>query len=353
MLDKVRIRLAFMMMFGLALTACDDDNPAGPAGANNQVALVLNSISGSISIIDLDSLTVRNDVIQLGANSSAVGFSVRGNRAIVPNGTANNVLIVDIENLGVLGTIDLPDGSGASGSVFFDDNTAFVCNLNLGSVARLNLSSMSVTDTIPVGQVPSDVAIAGGKLFVANANVDLSTFQPLGNGQISVIDVATSQVTNTIDTGGTNSQFLAVDPEGDLIVVNSGQFVAGNGSISVIDPETETRTGPFAIGDFPGDLSINDAGIAFIASFSNGLYSFDTQTNTVLRSSSNALAAQTSSGSPFGAAGVDFDAEGNIYSANFGDAVTPGTVFVFNSSQTLVDSVKVGIGPFAVVIPEE
>lgn len=301
--------------------------------------------------MELDSLTVQNDVIELGANSSAVGFTVRGNRAIVPNGSENNLIVLDLDNLSIVGVIDLPAGSGATGSAFLDDNTAFVCNLNLGSVSRIDLNALTATDTIGVGQIPSDVAVAAGKVFVANANVDLTTFQPIGNGAISVIDPASLQVTNTIDAGATNSQFLAIDNEGDLIVVNSGQFGAGNGSISVIDPETETLTaGPFVVGDFPGAMSINSDGVAYVASFSSGLYAFNTQSNTVLRDGSNALSALDASGNPFGAAAVDFDDDGNIYSVNFGDAVTPGTVFVFDANETLVDSVKVGIGPTAISV---
>jgi len=336
----------------LALAGCNSNNPVATVSDDGSKAFVLNSISNSISVINLDSLIVQNDVIELGANSSAVGFSVRGNRALVPNGIANNALLIDLDNLSVIGTIDLPVGSGATGSAFLDDNTAFVCNLNLASVVRIDLRSMSVTDTIDVGQVPGAVAVANGKVFVVNANIDLITFQSIGNGTISVIDPVASKVTKTIDTGATNSQFVSLDNEGDLIVVNTGQYGAANGSISVIDPDSETLTaGPFTIGDGPGEIGINSVGVAYIASFSAGLYSFDATTNTVLRNAGNALAALTSGGKNYGAAGMDFDDNGNIYSVNFGDAATPGTVFVFDANETLVDSVKVGIGPFSIVIP--
>lgn len=346
-------RMGILLLSCWIFSACgDDNNPMAGNGGAGQKAFVLNSIAKTISVINLDSLTVQNDAISLGANSSAVGFSVRGERALVPNGSENNVLILDVTNLTIAGIIDLPDGSGATGSAFLDDNTAFVCNLNLGSVSRLNLSNLTVAATTQVGQVPSDVAVVAGKVFVANANIDLTTFQPIGNGAVSVIDPRTNQVTNTIDTGATNSQFFAIDPDGDLIVISSGGFGAGNGAVTVIDPASENVTGgPFVIGDFPGEVNISPTGIAYVASFSNGLYAFNTRTNTVLRSGQNALAVTTPGGTVFGAAGVDFDAAGNIYSVNFGDAVTPGTVYIFNSTEMLTDSVKVGIGPFAIAIP--
>jgi len=349
-MSKLRFPFLIFVVCSFIFTGCDEDNPVGVNLDGGQKAYVLNSISNTISIVDLDSLTVQNDVIQLGANSSAVGFTTRGNFALIPNGAENNALLLDLKSLTIEKTIDLPIGSGATGSAFLNDNTAFVCNLNLQSVSRIDLNAGVVTDSIAVDLAPSDVAITSGKIFVANANVDFTTFQPVGNGTISVINPATNQVVKTIDTGATNSQFLAIDSDGDLIVVNSGQFGAGNGSISVIDPEAETLTaGPFTIGDFPGSISINNNGVAYVASFSAGLYGFNTQTNTVTRGANNALAALVG-GFPAGAAGVDFDKDGNIYSVNFGDATTPGTVYIFDAGETLFDSVKVGIGPFDIAI---
>ncbi|NIV91985.1 hypothetical protein GWN42_04075 [candidate division KSB1 bacterium] len=352
MFKKKRLYFVWLVWFAVIHVSCDGDSPMGPEAMTVQRAFVVNSTSNTISVIELDSLTVRNDVIDLGPNSTAVGFSFRGQRAIVPNGRANNVVVLDTENLTVEGIIDLPEGSGATGSAFFNNTIAFVGNLNLNSVSRIDLQSMTWTDTIAVGIAPSDIAVANGKVFVINSNVDFTTFEKLGNGTISVIDPNTLQVTNTIDAGATNSQFIGVDLEGDLIVVNSGDFGAGNGTVSVIDPETETlTTGPVTIGDFPGSFNINSDGVAYIASFSAGLYVFNTRTNTVVRGADNPLSATDASGNPLGSAGVDFDDDDNIYSVHFGDGVTPGTVFMFNSAETLVDSVKVGIGPFAIEIP--
>ncbi len=351
MIQQPKIIL-FLVSLGLMSAACESDNPAGPGVGATQRAFVLNSVAKTISVIDLDNLSVSNNAIALGSNSSAVGLVIRGTTAIVPNGSENNALIVDVAALNVSGTVDLPQGSGATGAAFLDDNTAFVGNLNLASISRIDLVGRSVTATISVGQVPSDILVASGKVFVANANVDFNTFQALGNGTVSVIDPATNQVTNTIDSRATNSQFLALDPDGDLLVINSGAFGANDGSVTVIDPASErVIAGPFVIGDFPGQVSINASGVAYIASFSNGLYAFDTASNTVLRNAQEALAVTTPGGAPIGAVACDFDNAGNIYSLSFGDAITPGTVYIFSPQETLVDSIKVGVGPFDIVIP--
>jgi hypothetical protein len=312
-------------------------------------AYVVNSIGNSISVIRLDTLAVENDVVQLGATGSPVGFTIRNGVAIVPTGSGNSLIVLDLETMRISGTVELPDSSGATGSAFLDDTTALVCNLNLNSVSKVNLRSFTVMQTVDVGVLPSDVEVVNDKIFVANAN--LVNWVPAGNGSISVLNPQTMQVTNTIDAKAINTQFLAEDPEGEIIAVNSGNFGAGDGSVTVIDPVSESVTaGPFVVGDFPGQHFINDEGLAYLPSFSSGLYVFDTGSNTVLRDESNALAARTSGGQNVGAGAVAIAGNGNIYSVNFGDAVSPGTVYVFDPNEVLIDSVKVGFGPIAIYI---
>lgn len=341
--------VSFLLLFVVIIACNDDKNPMTGGNEMGEKAYVLNSIGISLSVIDLDSLTVENDAVQLGATGSPVGFSVRNGTAIVPTGTGNSLVVLDLGTLQITGTVELPDSSGATGSAFLDDSTAFVCNLNLNTVSRVNLNRMTVVQTAPVGVLPSDVEVVDGKVFVANAN--LVNWAPAGNGTISVLNPQTMQVTRTIDAKGTNTQFLAVDPDGELIVVNSGSIGLGDGSVLAIDPLTETVTaGPIAIGEYPGQHTVSNDGIAYLPSFSFGLYAFDTSSNTILRDENNALAATTSGGQNIGAGAVAVAENGYIYSVNFGDAVSPGTVYVFDASETLVDSVKVGFGPIAIHI---
>jgi DNA-binding beta-propeller fold protein YncE len=155
-------------------------------------------------------------------------------------------------------------------------------------------------------------------------------------------------------TRGTNPQFAALDRDGDLLVVNSGEFLAGNSTLVVLDPIARRLTaGPFALGDFGGVVAVGPDNRAFVTSFADGLYVFDATANRVLRSAANPLFAPDSVGRPRGSSGVAVDRRGNVLSVLFGDAVTPGKVFLFDAAEALVDSVSVGVGPFAVELEEE
>ena len=93
---------------------------------------------------------------------------------------------------------------------------AYVSNLFSGTVTVLDLDAHAVVGTIAVGFNPEDVAVRGGQAFVANFGFGSST-------TVSVIDVATDQVVETMDVGCHGPRFLDVDADGDLWVVCAGE----------------------------------------------------------------------------------------------------------------------------------
>ena len=52
---------------------------------------------------------------------------------------------------------------------------------------------------------------------------------------MSVIDIESLQVTSTVILSGENAAAGGVGPDGRLYIVNSGTFLSGNGSLSVVD----------------------------------------------------------------------------------------------------------------------
>ena len=71
-------------------------------------------------------------------------------------------------------------------------------------------------------------------MISANLN---SNFEPNGNGIVTAINAKTLAVIGTVTTGGTNSTAGAIGPDGNLYVVNTGDFV-NPGSMTVINPTT-------------------------------------------------------------------------------------------------------------------
>ncbi len=130
-----------------------------------------------------------------------------------------------------------------------DAQTAYVTSAdftgNPGTVSIYDRTTGTLDEAaMEVGFIPEDVAVANGKAFVAN-------YGSGGAGTtLSVIDTATNQVQRTIDLGCDGPNELAVDGEGELVVVCQGKTVYNddfteiieqtNGQILFVHPDTET-----------------------------------------------------------------------------------------------------------------
>ena len=112
--------------------------------------------------------------------------------------------------------------------------TAYVANSGTDNVSVIDVSTEMVTNTITVGDGPRGVAITpdGSTAYVVNGL----------DANVSVIDVSSEMVTNTI--GGTGTQEVAFTPDG------STAYVTGS-NVSVIDVSTEMVTNTITVGTAP------------------------------------------------------------------------------------------------------
>lgn len=351
-----RVALVAALSFG----ACSDGTGPEPVGALAGRAFVVNSIGETLSIVgrseDTGDLVARNDVVELGPSSFAVTIAVGEGAVVVPAGGTSRLLVFDEETLARRCAAELPLASSPFG-VTVAGGDAYVSLLLAGAVARVDLATCAVEAVAPVGPAPADIEVLGGRAMVVVGNIDLTQgLNPpprLGPSYVAFLDALTLALEDTVGTGGFNAQFAALDRDGELIVVNTGDFNQGNSTVSVIDPAgRRLLAGPLPIGDSAGELSVAPDGRAYVTSFTEGLYVFDTRSNEVLRSTTNPLSAD-SAGVRRGSSGVAVDRRGNVLSVYFGNAATPGQVFLFDRTEALVDSVAVGVGPFAVALEEE
>ena len=119
----------------------------------------------------------------------------------------------------------------------------FACALV--SASSMATQADTVTTTIPVGNIPTDVAInpAGTFAYVTN----------LSSGTISKINLATDTVT-TISVGTTVYR-VAINPAGTFAYVTN-YF----GTVSKIDLATDTVVATIPVGGSPRGVEINPAG---------------------------------------------------------------------------------------------
>jgi YVTN family beta-propeller protein len=175
------------------------------------------------------------------------------------------------------------------------DFDSFTVTLSDGLTSTARLITVTVQPTgsqnsaIPVGQLPTDVAVSGSHAYVAN----------LADNSVSVIDTSTNAVTKTIPVGGppirivssptsshvyvatannavsvidTNSQTVVATigvPTGqrgglaDMEVSPDGMEVyvtAWGGTVSVINTTTRTVSGPYTVGPAARGVAVSPDG---------------------------------------------------------------------------------------------
>jgi DNA-binding beta-propeller fold protein YncE len=335
----VRHRLAVAL--AIAIVGCDDTTGVVPV-TGVEVAVALNSIDLSITVFPVDSPS-QGRAIGLAAAGSPVSVAARGNTVVAPLGFFPAAAVVDLAT-GELGTIPLPDNSGATGVAFLNDSIAYVANPNLGTVSVINVAAGTAGDEIDVGVFPQAVAVWGDTVFVLNAELGLD-FRPARQGVVSAIDASSNTVVGSVFLTGFNPAAAAFGPDGMLYIVNSGAFGDGNGSLSVVDPATldelEHHDG---FGEFPGDIAFDDAGYAYVSSFAYGIAVWDAVGDSFIYAPDDPLVVEGHAIS----SGVGMDSDGRLYTLIPGDCIAPSVAIRLDATLAFDREIDVGVCPIAV-----
>jgi hypothetical protein len=349
-----RCALAPVALSLLALAACDDSSTGRNASFLDgtadeaEIGVVVNSLTRSVTLFQAGSPDTQRQ-IPLGASDliTPTTAAIRGRRVAVPLGGGASVAVVDLDATRVERVFTFPGGN-ATGVAWLDDNTVVAANLVHDYVGKFTLDQQNaaITDTTYVTQAPTTVVTVGNRLFVVSSNLD-ANFQPAGDGVVTVLDGATMDIVGTV-TVGRNPQYAALGPDGKVYVVNSGAFgVDTEGSVSIIDPTALAveATVP-GFGSFPGAITIDGDGKAYISSFDYGTVVWDTQTRTFDRGPDDPLCAPVqSTGACRGAADATVSEDGTVYQAFFGTQALPAQIFLYRGpNYDLVDSVSAGAG---------
>ncbi len=257
----------------------------GPLGLH---AYVANSGSGTVSVLDIGTLTVST---ALGPYNTptALGVSPDSTLVYTTDSTSNAVRTAQKDVLTVTDTIAVgrtPNGLAVSpGGI-----RLYVTNENSATLSVINTLTSTILATIPVGAQPTGVAVnaTGLEVYVANtADNTLSVISTVTNtvvatiggmstplgvavsrdtlhvyvtnsaaNTVSVIDTASRTVTATIPVGTTP---WGVATSSDNLQV----YVANNGSdtVSVIDATTNTVTDTIAVGHQPAGIAVTPNGV--------------------------------------------------------------------------------------------
>jgi YVTN family beta-propeller protein len=211
---------AWPLLGAVVLGACGSNSPTGPSTATHPAG---HGVSSTF----------------LPYAPFGVAISSQG-LAYITQSTTDSVAIIDLSGPTVRTTFavgNLPHdiAFNASGS------TAYVTNVDDGSVGVINTATGSQTRSYPLASWPLRILVGPGAsdLYVT-----------LGNGGLAVLNASTGALLTTVAIGGTPNG-LALDTGGGRLYVSSTA-----GTVTVISTATNAPVDTFVIGGFPQDLAV-------------------------------------------------------------------------------------------------
>lgn len=316
--------------------------------------LVVNRDEPSLSFVPLRPEGQATRLVLPLANARPMRVATRGTIALVPLGPADAVAVVDLTGRRLDRLVYLEPGAHPFDAAMIGDSVAYVSNAGRNTVTRIDLRSND-TASVAVGQWPTAILAARGRLFVLNANVapcpdNLPQLCSLGESWITVVDPFTNAVSTGRDSiplpGPGNARAGTLAGDGFLYVLQAGTIEAGGtpeGRLAIVDPIRRLEIGNFGgFGQLPADLASDGGERIFIASPFEGLMEFNTRTRAVVRGAGQGIPVVANSA-------VAVDRAGLIYAVEAGSCdagASLGRVRVFRANLT---EVRTGfLGPCAI-----
>jgi len=285
-------------------------------------AIVVNGSSDNASAVDLSTGVVTSDLGGLVLGPVPNRIEVIGTTGYLVNsgdftGANSSLQVIDLTTNTIMNTIPIPDGENPWDLAVVSPNKVYVTalygnNVTIidptvqGAPGLLGTIPMPSFGGIPAG--PASIIVLGGYAYTANSGYDAATFGYV-TGSVSVIDTSTDTLVDVdgdpgngsdtpIFTTGLNPQDLAVDGEGEIHVVCTGDYSSVFGVVDVIDPASWTVTASIPLGGTPGNISIAK-GFALVGAGdadSCDLFIYTTDTHVVWADGSKPFTLIASSG---------------------------------------------------------
>lgn len=325
--------------------------------------LVVNRNEPSLSFVPLrpEGLATRLLIPVPGAVPGRV--ATRGSIALVPLGPADGVAVVDLVNRRLERIVQLAPGARPFDALLIGDSVAYVSNSGLNTITRIDLRSDD-TASVVVGQWPTAIIPARGRLFVLNANLttcpESKAVCALGESWLTVVDPFTNARSTGRDSvplpGPGNARSGTVAGDGFLYILNTGSEADGvfpEGRLSIVDPIRRIEIANLGgFGSQPGWVTSDGGERLFIASPFDGLLEFNTRTRSVVRGAGQGIPVVANSA-------VVVDRLNFVYALEAGSCTggsSLGRVRVFRPNLTEVLAVTVGqcaVGMAIALVPEE
>ncbi|TCD01639.1 YncE family protein [Pedobacter psychroterrae] len=286
-----------------------------------------------------------NPQITKGLGDVANDIGVYGSKLYIVVNGSNKVEVLDVKTGRRLGQVDLLNPR----YIIFNQGKVYVSsylgqigdpNAPKGIVAEIDTLTLKEIRRTEVGRQPEEMAVVGGKLYVANSG----GYSPEKYERtISVVSLVTLKEINTIDVA-INLHRLKADKYGDLYVTSRGDTKNIPSKLYVINTQTEQVKKVFDIS--AGNLAIDDD-LAYIYSAEfNSSTGMNSISYTMLNVKDETLLTTkfitdgTDIKLPYGIAVHPVTKE--VFVTDATDYVTPGVLYCFDVSGKKKWSVQTG-----------
>ena len=302
-------------------------------GVNGPFAYVGNGNSDNVSVIDTNTNTVVGGPIHVAGGPGWVAITPDGSTAVISNATSGGTLSeIDTANNSVIRTISVY-GTGARGLAISPDGTTAWVTGGTGD-------SQLVPIDLATGAVGAGINVGGGAAGLA-ITPDGSTALVVNqlDGTVSVVDLASQTVTDTIDTG------FSLPPEVEVAPNGQTAYVDGPGELLPIDLSgpTPTTEAPISVCSGPDRMAISpDSTTAWVGCSGSGSLA---DVNLVTES---AQVYSLGQGGSDGVAAVSVTPDGSTV---YADDQTAGVVVPFDvATLTAEAGIPVGSAPYGLAI---
>jgi hypothetical protein len=327
-------------MAGLAL-GCAATTPS--ADPPEETLIVLNAGDATLTLLTLTGAAGETSISLGDVGGTPLFLAASGAQGLITTGPGNTAARVGFSFGQSPIVYQLAAGAGAGRAAFVNDTLAYIANPSVDRATRINFRTGD-TVSVATGRSPSAVAVARGRVFIANANLELECAEPLpcvrGPSWLTVIDPDRNTVVDSIALAGPgNALAIEVGGDGLLYVLSAGAGGTAPGRLSIVDPVLRSEVGSFAgFGVLPNDLASDRRERLFVTSFTEGLMEFNTRTRRVVRGAGSGIPLHSGTA-------VAVDDEGLIYAVEAGlcDGASRGRVRVFRPDLTEARIVATGV----------
>ncbi len=340
---KLNLLLAVASL-SLILVSCHKDAKVVPTPAPNPGIYVLNQgifkqNNSSLSFYSYGTKQATADIFTTvnghGLGDTGNDIEIYGSKMYIVVNVSSTVEVVDSKTSKSIKQIKLFNGAAAREprDIVFYKNNAYVTSYD-GTVAVIDTAALTVSQYINVGPNPEQLAVANGKLYVANSG---GLNYPNYNNTVSVINLTSLTVTKTL-TVVTNPQNVVADAYGNVYVLSAGDYSSIPSSLAIIDDNTDLVKSQT---NFDGsNMTIVGDNIYFITS-TGKIVIYDAKSQAVINQ--GFITDGTAITTPYTVAADG--TTGEVFVTDAKDYASNGLLFAFDKTGKKEYSVTVGINP--------